>query len=203
MYRAKDIIGSNFVTQEQLGKISRTNQTRTETNSKNVVDKPDSRIFVSFNDYNSVIKKYRPESFQKGKIIDLNGNQIGNHEGIINYSIGQRKGIKISNKEPLYVVNIDAENNTIVVGHKENLEIKEIQLRDLNILASQKELKEIIKIKVRSTGRLLNAKINFSNDNARVHIIDKETGISPGQACVFYSKDNNGDKLLGGGWIKN
>ena len=169
----------------------------------NVADKPDSQdiCFVPNGDYSSVIKKYRPESFQKGKIIDLNGNQIGEHEGIINYTIGQRKGIKISNKELLYVVNIDAENNTIVVGHKENLEITEIQLRDLNILASQKEFKEIIKIKVRSTGRLLNAKINFSNDYVRVHIIDKETGISPGQACVFYSKDEIGDKVLGGGWI--
>ena len=216
MYRAKDYNRdqSYFLfntTQEQLDylrfPLGQIDKSETRNIAKkldlNVADKPDSQdiCFVPNGDYSSVIKKYRPESFQKGKIIDLNGNQIGDHEGIINYTIGQRKGIKISNKEPLYVVNIDAENNTIVVGNKENLEITEIQLRDLNILASQKEFKEIIKIKVRSTGRLLNAKINFSNDYVRVHIIDKETGISPGQACVFYSKDEIGDKVLGGGWI--
>ena len=85
--------------------------------------------------------------------------------------------------------------------NKENLEIKEIQLRELNILASKKEFDEIINIKVRSTGRLLKAKINFLKINAKVEILDKETGISPGQACVFYSKDEFGDKVLGGGWI--
>ena len=148
-----------------------------------------------------MIKKFRPESFKKGKIIDLNGNQIGEHEGIINYTIGQRKGIKISSPKPLYVVNINANNNTVIVGGKENLEIKEIQLRELNILASRKEFEKIINIKVRSTGRLLKAKINFIDKLAKVEILEKETGISPGQACVFYSKDEVGDKVLGGGWI--
>ena len=88
------------------------------------------------------LKKFRPESFKKGKIIDLSGKQIGEHEGIINYTIGQRKGIKISSDKPLYVVNINASDNTVVVGNKENLEIKEIQLRDLNILASKNEFRE-------------------------------------------------------------
>ena len=131
----------------------------------------------------------------------MKGNQIGEHDGIINYTIGQRKGIKISSDKPLYVVNINAENNTVIVGRKENLEIKEIQLRELNILADKKEFSEIINIKVRSTGRLLKAKINLFNEHAKVEILDKETGISPGQACVFYSKDSYGDKVLGGGWI--
>ena len=169
----------------------------------NVADKPDSQdiCFVPNGDYSSVIKKFRPESFKKGKIIDLTGKQIGEHEGIINYTIGQRKGIKISSSKPLYVININADNNTVIVGEKENLEIKEIQLRELNILASKKEFDKIINIKVRSTGRLLKAKINFYKDKAKVEILDKETGISPGQACVFYSKDEFGDKVLGGGWI--
>ena len=98
-------------------------------------------------------------------------------------------------------MNIDANNNTVIVGNKENLEIKEIYLRDLNILAEKKEFEEIINVKVRSTGKLLKAKIHFCNNNAKVKILDKETGISPGQACVFYSKDSFGDKVLGGGWI--
>ena len=216
MYRAKDYNRdqSYFLfstTQEQLDylrfPLGEIDKSETRSIAKklnlNVADKPDSQdiCFVPNGDYSSVIKKFRPESFKRGKIVDLKGNQIGEHDGIINYTIGQRKGIKISSDKPLYVVNINAENNTVIVGRKENLEIKEIQLRELNILADKKEFSEIINIKVRSTGRLLKAKINLLNEHARVEILDKETGISPGQACVFYSKDSYGDKVLGGGWI--
>ena len=216
MYRAKDYNRdqSYFLfstTQEQLDylrfPLGEIDKSETRSIAKklnlNVADKPDSQdiCFVPNGDYSSVIKKFRPESFKRGKIVDLKGNQIGEHEGIMNYTIGQRKGIKISSDKPLYVVNINAENNTVIVGRKENLEIKEIQLRELNILADKKEFSEIINIKVRSTGRLLKAKINLFNEHAKVEILDKETGISPGQACVFYSKDSYGDKVLGGGWI--
>ena len=216
MYRAKDYNRdqSYFLfstTQEQLdylrfplGEIEKY-ETRSLAKklNLNVADKPDSQdiCFVPNGDYSSVIKKFRPESFKKGKIIDLLGNQIGEHNGIINYTIGQRKGIKISNENPLYVININADNNTIVVGEKKNLEIKKIQLRDLNILASKKEFEKTIEIKVRSTGRLLKSKVNLKNNHAEVEILEKETGISPGQACVFYLKDDVGDKVLGGGWI--
>ena len=216
MYRAKDHKRdqSYFLfstTQEQLnflrfplGDIDKSETRSIAKNlNLNVADKPDSQdiCFVPNGDYSSVIKKFRPESFKKGEIIDLSGKKIGEHDGIINYTIGQRKGIKISSDKPLYVINIDAENNTVTVGNKENLEIKKIKLRDLNILASKKELDEIINIKVRSTGRLLKAKIKMIKNIAEVEILDKETGISPGQACVFYSKDDIGDKVLGGGWI--
>jgi len=78
---------------------------------------------------------------------------------------------------------------------------KEIKLRELNILGSKEEFNNVVNIKVRSTGRLLKAKINLLENSANVEILDKETGISPGQACVFYSKDDVGDKVLGGGWI--
>jgi tRNA-uridine 2-sulfurtransferase len=216
MYRAKDQNRdqSYFLfstTQEQLnflrfplGEIEKS-ETRSiaEKLKLNVAQKPDSQdiCFVPNGDYASVIKKFRPESFQPGKILDIQGKQIGEHEGIIHYTIGQRKGIKIASKNPLYVINIDANNNTVIVGNKECLEVKEIKLRELNILGSNKEFDKIINIKVRSTGRLLKAKINFLDSDANVEILDKETGISPGQACVFYSKDDNGDKVLGGGWI--
>mgnify|MGYP001380971480 FL=1 len=216
MYRAKDQNRdqSYFLfstTQEQLdflrfplGEIDKS-ETRSiaQKLNLNVADKPDSQdiCFVPNGDYSSVIKKFRPESFKPGKILDISGNQIGEHEGIINYTIGQRKGIKISNDKPLYVVNINADNNTIIAGTKEYLEITEIKLRNLNILGSTKDFNDLIKIKVRSTGRLLKSKISITGDNAKVEILDAETGISPGQACVFYSKDDFGDKLLGGGWI--
>ena len=216
MYRAKDINRdqSYFLfstTQEQLDylrfPLGEIDKSETRSIAKklnlNVADKPDSQdiCFVPNGDYSSVIKKYRPESFQKGDIVDLNGDKIGEHQGIINYTIGQRKGIKISSEKPLYVININANENKVIVGHKENLEIKEIQLRELNVLANKDEFNEIVRIKVRSTGKLLKAKINFVKDFAKVEILDKETGISPGQACVFYSKDSFGDKVLGGGWI--
>ena len=216
MYRAKDQNRDQTyflfsTTQEQLdylrfplGQIDKS-ETRAiaEKFKLNVASKPDSQdiCFVPNGDYASVIKKFRPESFKPGKILDIKGNQIGEHEGIINYTIGQRKGIKIASNNPFYVVNIDADNNTIIVGNKDCLEVKQIKLRDLNILGSQKELKEIIHIKVRSTGRLLKAKIDIQETTANVEILDKETGVSPGQACVFYSKDKIGDKVLGGGWI--
>ena len=216
MYRAKDHKRdqSYFLfstTQEQLDflrfPLGDIDKTETRSIAKklnlNVADKPDSQdiCFVPNGDYSSVIKKFRPESFKKGEILDLSGKIIGEHEGIINYTIGQRKGIKISSDKPLYVVNINAENNTVIVGNKENLEIKKIKLRDLNILASKKEFDKTINIKVRSTGRLLKAKIKLLKDIAEVEILDRETGISPGQACVFYLKDDIGDKVLGGGWI--
>ncbi len=216
MYRAKDQNRdqSYFLfstTQEQLdylrfplGEIDKS-ETRSiaEKLKLNVATKPDSQdiCFVPNGDYASVIKKFKPESFKSGKILDLQGKQIGEHEGIINYTIGQRKGIKIASNNPLYVVNIDADNNTIIVGEKECLEVKQIKLRDLNILGSKEEFSRAINIKVRSTGRLLKAKIDILKTSADVKILDKETGISPGQACVFYSKDNVGDKVLGGGWI--
>tara|TARA_B100001093_G_scaffold512755_1_gene583214 strand:+ start:370 stop:1497 length:1128 start_codon:yes stop_codon:yes gene_type:complete len=216
MYRAKDRNRdqSYFLfstTQEQLdylrfplGKIDKS-ETRliAEKLKLNVASKPDSQdiCFVPNGDYASVIKKFRPESFKPGKILDVEGKQIGNHEGIINYTIGQRKGIKIANTNPLYVVSIDAEENSITVGDKEFLEIKKIELRDLNILGSKNQFNEVINIKVRSTGRMLKAKVKIFDTSAEVEILEKEIGISPGQACVFYSKDNAGDKVLGGGWI--
>ncbi len=216
MYRAKDQNRdqSYFLfstSQEQLdylrfplGEIDKSETRSIAQKLKlNVADKPDSQdiCFVPNGDYSSVIRKFRPESFKPGKILDISGNEIGKHEGIINYTIGQRKGIKISNEKPLYVVNINADNNTIIVGDKKLLEIKEIKLRNLNLLGNKKDFENLINIKVRSTGKFLRAKISISENTANVEILDSDTGISPGQACVFYSKDNFGDKVLGGGWI--
>ena len=216
MYRAKDHTRdqSYFLfntTQDQLdylrfplGEIEK-KETR-EIASKlnlNVANKPDSQdiCFVPNGDYSSVIKKFRPESFKKGNVLDVKGKIIGQHEGIVNFTVGQRRGIKISGKEPIYVVNINSDNNTITVGPKNSLFINKIELRDVNFLSTKKELKKNVNIKVRSTGKLLNANVKLINDKTVVEIMDEETGISPGQACVIYSKDEFGDKVLGGGWI--
>ncbi|MAJ86369.1 MAG: tRNA 2-thiouridine(34) synthase MnmA [Candidatus Pelagibacter sp.] len=216
LYRAKDISRdqSYFLfgtTQEQLnflrfplGEIEKS-ETRdiALTLKLNVADKPDSQdiCFVPNGNYSSVIKKFRPKSFTKGDILDLTGKKLGSHEGIINYTIGQRRGIKIAGEEPLYVVGINPDKNSITVGSRKNLIINKIELRSLNILSDKIEFNEEINMKIRSTGKLLKGKVTFLNEKALVEILDEETGISPGQACVFYKKDFNGDKLLGGGWI--
>ena len=170
----------------------------------NVADKPDSQdiCFVPNGDYASVIRKFRPDSFKKGNIKDLNGKVIGVHDGIINFTIGQRKGIKVSDVEPLYVLKINSDKNEIIVGPREKLGKKNIKINNLNLLIDENKLSKEILVKVRSTGKLLKAKVELKNDNsAEVNLKDFEDGISPGQACVFYDLDQQGHRVLGGGWI--
>jgi len=172
----------------------------------NVADKPDSQdiCFVPNGDYASVIEKFRPNSFNKGNIKNMKGEVIGVHDGIINYTIGQRKGIGISDEKPLYVVKIIADKNEIIVGAKEHLAKTQINLKDLNIITNDKDdFKKELFVKVRSTGKLIKAKININNTSANVNLLEEEHGIAPGQACVFYSENNLGYKVLGGGWITN
>ena len=216
MYRAIDLTRdqSYFLfstTQEQLnflrfplGQMQKKETRKIASELKlNVADKPDSQdiCFVPNGNYASVIKKYRPESFQKGDILDIEGNVVGKHDGIINFTIGQRKGIGIAYKEPLYVININAKTNEVIVGNREALAIKKIYLKNLNLLSDVEEYNDNLFIKVRSTGRLVKAKVNLNDTGAEVNLNELETGISPGQACVFYSKNQFGDKVLGGGWI--
>ena len=217
MYRAEDKLRdqSYFLfstTQSQLdylrfplGSINKS-ETRNIANKLklNVATKPDSQdiCFVPNGNYASVIEKYRPQSFQKGDIFDIKGDKLGTHDGIINYTIGQRKGIKISNPNPLYVIDIRAKDNSIIVGTQDYLNIKKLYLRDVNVLSNIENFKKNVFVKVRSTGKLLDAKVKLENNSATVNILQDEKGISPGQACVFYSKDLIGERVLGGGWIK-
>ena len=216
MYRATDLTRdqSYFLfstTQEQLnflrfplGKIKKedTRKIALELNL-NVDDKPDSQdiCFVPNGDYASVIKKYNPKSFKNGNILDVSGQIIGTHDGIINFTIGQRKGIKIAHKETLYVLDINAENNEVIVGHKSFLGINKIYVKNINFLCDLKFFNKNLFIKVRSTGKLIESKINLQDNKAVVNLSETEQGVSPGQACVFYEKNNLGDKVLGGGWI--
>tara|TARA_B100001179_G_scaffold228175_1_gene211852 strand:- start:167 stop:1270 length:1104 start_codon:yes stop_codon:yes gene_type:complete len=217
MYRAKDKgkDQSYFLfstTQEQLNylRFPLGKMTKDETRDiakklkLKVAEKPDSQdiCFVPNGDYASVIRKFNPKSFKSGNIIDLNNSIIGIHEGIINFTIGQRKGIRISDKEPLYVISINSKNNEIVVGPKSALGVKKIKLRNLNQLCKNfNDYRSNLYVKVRSTGKLLKAEVKINGDSGEVVLEDKEMGISPGQACVFYSKNKIGDRVLGGGWI--
>ena len=217
MYRAidQDRDQSYFLfntTQEQLNylrfplgnfKKSETREIAKEFNL-NVADKPDSQdiCFVPNGDYASVIRKFRPDSYKKGNIKDFKGKVIGTHDGIINFTIGQRKGIKVADKEALYVLKINSTKNEIIVGNKSALEIDEIKLRNLNFLCKDIEkYNSNLFVKIRSTGKLIKARVSLKENYAEVKLNEKELGISPGQACVFYSKDLVGDKVLGGGWI--
>ena len=217
MYRAedKDRDQSYFLfttTQEQLnflrfplGSVSKSETRKIAKNlNLNVASKPDSQdiCFVPNGDYASVIEKYRPHSFKKGDIFNLNGEWLGSHNGIINYTIGQRKGIKISSKEPLYVIDIKAKDNSIIVGPQDCLNVKKLFLRDINLLSDPAVFNDDIFIKVRSTGKLLRAKVKIDKNKGIVKILQDEKGISPGQACVFYLKDDLGEQVLGGGWIE-
>ena len=216
MYRATDLTRdqSYFLfatTQEQLdflrfplGPMQKKETRKIASELKlNVADKPDSQdiCFVPNGDYASVIRKFRPESFKEGDIFDIKGNIIGKHEGVINFTIGQRKGIKIAYKEPLYVIDINERENKVIVGNREALSINKIYLKDINLLSEVEKFNHSLFIKVRSTGRLIKAKVNLDKTKAVVNLDENETGISPGQACVFYSKNKFGDKVLGGGWI--
>ena len=218
MYRAHDLARdqSYFLfttTQKQLnflrfplGTLNKKETRKIVSELKlNVANKPDSQdiCFVPNGDYASVIKKYTPESFKKGDILDIKGKVIGQHDGIINFTVGQRKGIGISHNEPLYVVNIIAKENKVIVGNREALFIKKIHLKDINLLSNIGTYDDDILIKVRSTGRLIKAKIIMNKTEAEVNLYEDEAGISPGQACVFYSVNQFGDRVLGGGWITN
>ncbi len=216
MYRALDLTRdqSYFLfstTQEQLnflrfplGQIQKKETRKIASELKlNVADKPDSQdiCFVPNGNYASVIKKYRPESFKEGDIVDTKGYVLGRHKGIINFTIGQRKGIGIAHTEPLYVVNINAVKNEVTVGNRDALAVKKIYLKDLNLFSDIEKYNDNLFVKVRSTGRLIKVKANINDAGAEVNLKEIETGISPGQACVFYSQNKFGDKVLGGGWI--
>jgi len=216
MYRAVDVNRdqSYFLfntTREQLNylRFPLGSMLKTETREiakkleLNVADKPDSQdiCFVPNGDYVSVIEKIRPDAFKKGNIKNLNGEVLGVHDGIVNFTIGQRKGIKVAAKDPLYVIDIDPDKNEIVVGQKKELIKREIKLKDKNILSDQNVFENEIFVKIRSTGKLLKSKLKLEKNFGKLNLLEDEFGISPGQACVFYSKDENGDKVLGGGWI--
>ena len=126
---------------------------------------------------------------------------MGTHDGIINYTIGQRKGIKISNPNPLYVIDIRAKDNSIIVGTQDYLNIKKLYLRDVNVLSNIENFKKNIFIKVRSTGKLLDAKVKLENNSATVNILQDEKGISHTKHVYFIQKISS-EKEFCGGWIK-
>ena len=171
-----------------------------------VADKPDSQdiCFVPDGNYASVIEKLRPGAAEPGEIVHADGRVLGAHEGVIHYTIGQRRGLGIGGlSEPLYVVRLDVDTRRVIVGPKEMLATRIVPVREINWLGdtpfdSQEEWH--VSVKVRSTRPPREAIIRpLSATEAEVELLTPEEGVSPGQACVFY--ETGGSRILGGGWI--
>ncbi len=171
-----------------------------------VADKPDSQdiCFVPNGDYASVIRKLRPESAAPGEIVDMDGKVLGTHDGVINYTIGQRRGLGIGGlADPLYVVKLDADTARVVVGPKEMLATRTVPVREINWLGDEPMMSRdawTIAVRVRSTRPPTDAILRpISDTEATVELTLPEEGVSPGQACVFYDRDSS--RIFGGGWI--
>lgn len=171
-----------------------------------VADKPDSQdiCFVPDGDYARVIEKLRPGAAEPGEIVDLQGRVLGHHDGVIHYTIGQRRGLGIGGlAEPLYVVRLDPEARRVVVGPKAALATRVVPVREINWLGdapftSRGEWE--VSVKLRSTRPPAPALIRpLSEREAEVVLLSPEEGVSPGQACVFYAPE--GSRVFGGGWI--
>jgi tRNA-specific 2-thiouridylase len=175
-----------------------------------VAEKSDSQdiCFVPTGRYTQVIERLRPGAAEAGNIVHVDGRVLGRHSGIINYTIGQRKGIGVPAPEPLYVVRLDGAAREVIVGPREALRAHSIRLRDVNWLGDEPiELfaagGEEILARIRSSGPLQPARLLVEEDGVTVKLAHGEDGVSPGQACVFYAADGGGERLLGGGWIKS
>ncbi len=167
-----------------------------------VASKPDSQdiCFVPEGSYKDVVRKLRPDAMIEGDIVDLDGNVLGHHSGIINYTVGQRRGLGISAPDPLYVISLDPVSAQVVVGPEEALKRKGLTIDNVNWLGNR-DIPAVgvkVQVKLRSTQPAAPATIRPMNDGKVKVILDEAQGaVAPGQACVFY----DGERVLGGGWI--
>jgi tRNA-uridine 2-sulfurtransferase len=170
-----------------------------------VADKPDSQdiCFVPDGKYTNLILKVRPDAAEPGDIVDLEGAVLGQHNGIIHYTIGQRKGLGIGGGDALYVIKLDAAKKRVVVGPKEALLQRDIALANVNWLGSKPltDDGQPVFVKIRSTRPAVEAKLSQKNGRTVVTIPQGEYGVSPGQASVFYNGAGTGAKVMGGGFI--
>jgi len=177
-----------------------------------VAEKPDSQdiCFVPEGKYADVVRKLRPGSIDKGNIVDINGNILGQHDGIIDYTIGQRKGIGIGGRKgvedkdsKLYVIQLDAEKNQVVVGPREFLKCKEIEISECNwIMDKPRKNCSKVLVKLRNSSEPIPGEIsiNFETNTSELIFDKPQYGVSTGQAAVLYNP-NDTSQVLGGGWI--
>ena len=178
----------------------------------NVAEKPDSQdiCFVPEGKYADVVRKLRPGSIDKGDIVDINGNILGQHNGIIDYTIGQRKGIGVGGRKGvedkdtiLYVIELDPNKNQVIVGPKEYLKCKEIVINECNwITDNPQKMNSKVWVKLRNSSDPVSGKININLETGSSELLfdEPQYGVSTGQAAVVYNREDTGH-VLGGGWI--
>lgn len=173
-----------------------------------IADKHDSQdiCFVPSGKYADVIERLKPGAAESGDIVHVDGRVLGSHNGIVHYTVGQRRGIGVSVGEPLYVVHLDAENARVIVGPREALLTRRLMLRAVNWLgddalsATPAEGREIW-VRVRSTRAPQPALLHVDGDTVAVELVEGEHGVAPGQAAVFYDAGTGPARVLGGGTI--
>jgi len=160
--------------------------------------------FVPDGDYASMVERLRPGVSCPGQIVHLDGRVMGRHEGVLHYTVGQRRGLGVATGEPLYVVRLDAENARVIVGPRDALKVRRITLKEVNWIGHDDLARAdglIIGVKVRSTRPPKSAILEISDTGVFVLLEEGEEGVAPGQACVFYSHPDH-ERVLGGGWIQ-
>jgi len=175
-----------------------------------VADKHDSQdiCFVPTGRYADIISRLRPNAIEPGDIVDLDGRVIGRHQGIVHFTVGQRRGLGIASDAPLYVVRLDAVGRRVVVGPREALRMDRIVLRDVNWIgdgALDRAVGDGLEIfaRVRSTRAPQPAWLRAAGGGYEVELVAGEEGVSPGQACVFYDAPSGQARVLGGGFIQS
>jgi tRNA-specific 2-thiouridylase len=175
-----------------------------------VSEKPDSQdiCFVPGGDYAAVVRKLRPESVEPGEIVDLDGRVVGSHDGIVRFTVGQRRGLALGGRDgtdndPLYVVRLEPKTRRIVVGPRSALGRDRIELYDVNWLGAElpADTPLPVQVRVRSSQALRPASIAREDGTLFVSFAEPEMGVSPGQACVVYDAES-GSRVLGGGFIR-
>ena len=175
-----------------------------------VADKHDSQdiCFVPSGRYTDIIGRLRPNAIEPGDIVDLDGHVIGRHQGIVHFTVGQRRGLGIASAAPLYVVRLDAASRRVVVGPREALRMDRIVLRDVNWIGDGALDRAVgsgleIFVRVRSTRAPQPAWLRAVDGGYEVELVAGEEGVSPGQACVFYDAPSGQARVLGGGFIQS
>jgi tRNA-specific 2-thiouridylase len=168
-----------------------------------VSKKPDSQdiCFVPNGDYRKIVQKENPAAFIEGNFVDNSGKVLGKHNGIINFTVGQRKGLGVTLGYPVYVVEIRPQTNEVVLGTKEELKVREFNIKDINWIGEEIPAEGLeCEVRVRNGHAPINCRITSTGQNtAKVELFNPEAMVAPGQAAVFY----NDRRMLGGGWILN
>jgi tRNA-specific 2-thiouridylase len=172
-----------------------------------IADKADSQdiCFVPSGRYTAIVEKLKPEAAEAGEIVHVDGRVLGRHDGVMRFTVGQRRGLGIAAREPLYVVGLDAAGRRVVVGPKEALATRAIGLRDLNWLGDDPlEPGDMIECfaRVRSTRPPKAAVLTMTASGPEIALLDGEDGVAPGQACVLYDAADGPSRVLGGGFIR-